>query len=41
MNPWPFIAAAYGLVGIGIGSLVAMSWRAMRRVETPVDRDRR
>ena len=33
MNPWPFVAAAYG-VTLGVTALVVLwSWRAMRVAE--------
>lgn len=34
MNHWAFIAAAYALTLTGLGSVLALSWRAMRRAET-------
>ncbi|MGQ0558156.1 MAG: hypothetical protein ACT4OE_01005 [Sphingosinicella sp.] len=33
MNPWPFIAAAYGLVLAGLAGLTLASFVAMRRAE--------
>jgi hypothetical protein len=33
MNPWPFVAAAYGLT-LGVTALlILISWRAMRAAE--------
>lgn len=33
MNPWPFVIAAYAAVLTGGGTLVALSFLAMRRAE--------
>ncbi len=33
MNPWPFIAAAYGVTLGGAGLLGVLSYLAMRRAE--------
>lgn len=33
MNPWPFVAAAYGLTLGGTAALVVASYVAMRRGE--------
>lgn len=33
MNPWPFVAAAYGLTGLVTAGLALASWLAMRAAE--------
>lgn len=33
MNPWLFVAAAYGVTLVATAVLVAWSWRAMRAAE--------
>jgi len=33
LNPWPFIAVAYGLTLTGLVSAIVLSWRAMRAAE--------
>ena len=33
MNPWPFVAAAYGVTLAAAALLVLWSWRAMRNAE--------
>jgi hypothetical protein len=33
MNPWPFVAAAYGVTLLGAALVALLSWRAMRRAE--------
>ena len=37
MNPWPFVIAAYALVGLGTAALVLGSWRSMRSAETAAE----
>ena len=37
MNPWPFVIAAYALVGLGTAALVLWSWRSMRSAESAVE----
>jgi hypothetical protein len=38
MNPWPFVAAAYGIALVGTAVLTAWSWIAMRRAEAQADK---
>jgi heme exporter protein CcmD len=33
MNPWPFVAAAYGATFLAAAGLALWSWLAMRRAE--------
>ncbi len=33
MNPWPFVAAAYGITLIVASGIAIVSWRAMARAE--------
>jgi hypothetical protein len=33
MNPWPFVAAAYGLTLSVTAVLILLGWRAMRAAE--------
>ena len=33
MNPWPFVAAAYGVTFLAAIGLALWSWLAMRRAE--------
>jgi hypothetical protein len=37
MNPWTFVAAAYGLALGGTAALTLSSWTAMRRAEARAD----
>jgi hypothetical protein len=37
VNPWPFVAAAYGIALIGTAALTLWSWIAMRRAEAQAD----
>ena len=37
MNPWPFVAAAYGVTLIAALALAVASWRAMARAERAVE----
>ena len=37
MNPWPFIAAVYGLAGLGTAAIFIASLVVMRRAEKKVD----
>jgi hypothetical protein len=38
MNPWPFVAAAYGLALAGTAALVLWSWLAMRSAEAAAEK---
>ncbi|MGI4731534.1 MAG: hypothetical protein ACRYFW_07285 [Janthinobacterium lividum] len=40
MNPWPFVAAAYGVTLGGAAVLAVWSFVAMRRAERRAERDR-
>jgi hypothetical protein len=33
VNPWPFVAAAYGVTLVATAALAWASWAAMRRAE--------
>ncbi|WP_448659905.1 hypothetical protein ACPVPU_05180 [Sphingomonas sp. CJ99] len=37
MNPWPFVIAAYVMVGLGVLAVSLIGWRAMRRAERASD----
>lgn len=37
MNAWPFVIAAYSIVGLASAALAIASWRAMRRAELRAD----
>jgi hypothetical protein len=41
MNPWPFVIAAYLLVGGATAALVLRAWTSMRQAETRADAVRR
>lgn len=36
MNPWPFVASAYGITLAGSAALALASWLAMRAAEKRV-----
>ena len=40
MNPWPFVAAAYGVALLGVAGLILWAYASMRRAESAVDRQR-
>jgi hypothetical protein len=37
MNPWPFVAAAYGVAVLLTAALLAWAWASMLRAETAAD----
>lgn len=37
MNPWPFVAAAYGIAVVLTAALLLWSFAAMRRAEAAAD----
>lgn len=41
LDPWPFVIAAYAIVGIVVVAMSVLSWRAMRRAERALEESRR
>jgi hypothetical protein len=41
LDPWPFVVAAYAIMGIAVAVLSLLSWRAMRRAERALEKSRR
>jgi len=37
MNPWPFVAAAYGVTLLATLGLLLWAWSAMRRAEAAAE----
>jgi heme exporter protein CcmD len=41
MNPWPFVAAAYGVTIFAVAGLIAWAYASMRRAEAAADKLRK